>query len=202
MPRLQLPDSSLISYESTGDGFPLILLPGPEGIAAWLPHMPLLGELCHVIAYEFCPHHPTTEYLPALLEALHMERVYLASPVPAWISALQFARHRPKALEALLLVDLPGPAAEAPPLDSTLATHLSSLTLPTLILLADGESPARPTADRLSTHLPRCRTFTMPVHDQIDLPKTPHRQFPHLMMRFLIDRERHRNLVQGASFLL
>ena len=35
MPRLQLHDGSLISYRSTGDGFPLVLLPGPEGIAGW-----------------------------------------------------------------------------------------------------------------------------------------------------------------------
>ena len=202
MPRLQLPDGSRFTYETAGDGFPLILLPGPEGIAAWLPHMPLFGELCHTIAYEFCQPQPTTGYLPALLDALRLERVYLASPVPAWIPALQFAHHRPKALEALLLVDLPGPAAKAPPLDSTLATHLSSLTLPTFILLADGEGAARPTADWLSTHLPHCRTITMPVHDQPDLPKAPHRQFPHLVLRFLLDRERHRNFVRGASFLL
>ncbi len=204
MPRLQLPDGSLISYESTGDGFPLILLPGPEGIAAWLPHMPLLGELCHVMAYDFYQSQPATEYLSAFLDTLRLERVYLASPVPAWIPALQFARHRPKALEALLLVDLPGPAAEAPPLDFTLATHLSSLTLPTFILLAHEASPSRAATDFLSTHLPHCRTLTMGRldQDQPDLPKEPHRQFPHLMMRFLLDRERHRNLVRGASFLL
>ena len=204
MPHLKLPDGALISYESAGDGFPLLLLPGPEGIAAWLPHMPLFGELCHVIAYEFCQPQPTTEYLPALLDALHLERVYLASPVPAWMPALQVARRRSEALEALLLVDLPGSAAKAPPLDSTLATHLSSLTLPTFILLAHEASPARAAADLLSTHLPHCRTLTMGRlgQGQPDLPKAPHRQFPHLMMRFLLDRERHRNLVRGASFLL
>ena len=202
MPRLQLPDGSLIVYESAGDGFPLVLLPDPKGIAAWSPHVPLLSELCHVMAYECCQSQPAAECLAAFLDVLRLERVYLASPVPAWVAALQFACHRPEALEALLLVDLPGSAAEAPPLDPTLATRLASLALPAFILLADGEGPARSTADWLSTQLPHCRTMTPPVHDQTDLPKTPHRQFPHLMMRFLLDRERHRNLVRGASFLL
>ena len=202
MPRLQLPDGSLVSYESTGDGFPLILLPGPEGMAAWSPHVPLFGELCHVIAYERCQPQPAAECLAGLLDALRLERVYLASPVPAWVAALQFARHRPEALEALILVELPGVAAEAPLPDSILAAHLSNLTLPTFILLADGEGSVRPAANWLSTHLPHCRTIAMPVHDQPDLPRSPHRQFPHLLMRFLLDRERHRNLVRGASFLL
>ena len=202
MPRLQLPDGPLIAYESAGDGFPLILLPGPAGIAAWLPHMPLLGELCHVIAYESCRPQPLPECLPAFLNVLHLERVYLASPVTVWLPALQFACQHPKTLEALLLVDLPGNAAEASLLDPALATHLPRLTLPTLILLAHDTSPARPAADWLSAYLPRCRTVILPIQDQPGLPKASHRQLPHLMMRFLLDRERHRNLVRGASFLL
>ena len=204
MPRLQLQDGPLTAYESVGDGFPLILSPGPEGIAAWSPHMPLLGELCHVIAYEFRRPQTATDYLPALLNALDLERVYLASPASAWLSAVQFAHRHPKALEALLLVELPGAAAAAPLPDAAFTAHLSGATLPTLILLAHQASPARPAADWLSTHLPRHRTLTLGQfgHDQPDLPKTPRRQFPHLMMRFLLDCERHRNLVRGASFLL
>ena len=204
MPRLRLQDGSLISYQSAGDGFPLILSPGPEGIAAWLPHMPLLGEICHTIAYEFCEPQPATDYLPVLLNALHLERVYLASPASAWLSAVQFALRHPKALEALLLVELPGAAGSAPLPDAALTAQLPGVTLPTLILLAHEASPARPAADWLSTHLPDHRTLTLGQlgHDQPDLPKTPRRQFPHLMMRFLLDCERHRNLVRGASFLL
>ena len=202
MPRLQLPDGSLIACESAGDGFPLVLLPGPEGIAAWSPYMPLLGELCHAIACDASEPQPAAECLASVLDALNLERVYLASPVPSWSQALEFARRRPEALEALLLVDLPGSTAEAPPLAADLAAHLSDVSLPTLILLADAASPARPAADCLSTRLPCCRTVTIPVQDQPALPKSPRRQFPHLMMRFLLDRERHRNLVRGASFLL
>ena len=202
MSRLQLPDGSLIACESAGDGFPLVLLPGPEGIAGWSPYMPLLGELCHAIAYDACQPQPAAECLSALLNALNLERVYLASPAPGWLHALEFARRRPEALEALLLVDLPGSTAEAPPLDADLAAYLPGITLPALILLADDASPARPLAASLSTRLPCCRTVTIPVQDQPALPKSPRRQFPHLMMRFLLDRERHRNLVRGASFLL
>lgn len=204
MPRLQLPGGPAISCESAGDGFPLILLPGPEGIAAWSPYMPLLGELCHAIAYESRCSRPAAESLAALLDALRLERVYLASPAPVWLPSLEFAARRPETLEALLLVDLPDSEARVSPPDSALAEHLPRLTLPTLILLADDASPARFAADRLSTLLPDCHTVTLgrPGQDQADLPKSPRRQFPHLMMRFLLDRERHRNLVRGASFLL
>jgi hypothetical protein len=206
MPRLQLPDASLISYESTGDGFPLVLLPGAEGIAAWLPHLPLLGELCHAIAYECCQPPAAAEYLPALLDILRLERVYLASPVPGWLPTLEFACRHPETLEALLLVDLPGDAnaGETPLADPALSVRLSGMSLPTLILLADDDGPARRASDRLSAHFLHSRTVTMsrPGQGQADLPATPRRQFPHLMMQFLLDRERHRNLVRGASFLL
>ena len=204
MSCLQLPGGPLISCESVGDGFPLVLLPGPEGIAAWAPHMPLLGEFCHAIACECRQPQPTTEYLPALLDALRLQRVYLASPACAWLLALQFARRHPEALEALLLVDLPGSAAEVPPLAPDLTAHLPGMTLPTLILLADDASPARSAADWLSTRLPHCRSLTIGRlgQGQPDLPEAPRRQFPHLMTQFLLARERHRNLIRGASFLL
>src|ERR1700758_3907630 len=40
------------AYETAGDGFPLVLAPGPQGRRdVWLPYMPLLGELCRVIAF-------------------------------------------------------------------------------------------------------------------------------------------------------
>ena len=203
MPRLQLPDGAVISYESTGDGFPLVLLPGPEGIAGWLPHMPLLGEICRTVAYECGPRQPAVECLPALLGALRVEACYLACPLPGWLPAAEFAHRHPGVLEALFLVDLPGSDGDARPPARALTARLSATTLPTLVLLASDASPARPAADRLATRLPHCRTVTMGRRGQ-DPPGLPRgrRQFPHLMMRFLVDRERHRNLVRGASFLL
>ena len=204
MPHLRLQDGYLISYQSTGDGFPLILLPGPEGIAGWLPHMPLLGELCHAVAYECCQPQPAVDLLPALLDVFHMQRLYLASPAPDWEPALEFARRHPDALEALLLVDIPGSSAEVPPLTPDFTALPSDMVLPVLILVADDASPARLAADRLSADLPHCRTVIMgrPGEEPPALPRSPRRQFPHLMMQFLLDRERHRNLVRGASFLL
>ena len=204
MERLRLENGSLISYQSTGDGFPLVLLPGPEGTAPWLSHIPLLSELCQAIAYEGCRSRPAIDFLPDILDALRLERVYLASPVPEWLPTLEFACLHPQLLEAVLLVEFPGSEAGVSLPSSTLTVQLSDVTLPTLFLLANDSSPARAAADRLSVHLSRCQTVALgrPAQCQSDLPSTPRRQFPHLMMKFLLDRERHRNLVRGASFLL
>ena len=43
-----------VMYETTGDGFPLILVPDASDTRhGWAPVMPLLGELCRVIAYAY-----------------------------------------------------------------------------------------------------------------------------------------------------
>jgi hypothetical protein len=164
----------------------------------------LLSELCQAIAYEGCRSRPAIDFLPAILDALRLERVYLASPVPEWLPTLEFACRHPQILEAVLLVEFPGSEAAMSLPGSALAARLADVTLPTLFLLANDSSPARAAADRLSAHLPRCHTVALGrlAQGQSDLPSTPKRQFPHLMMRFLLDRERHRNLVRGASFLL
>ena len=204
MERLQLDDGTRISYESTGDGFPLVLLPGPQGMAHWLPHTPLLSELCQVIAYEGCQPQSALEFLPAILDALRLERIYLASPLPEWLPALEFARLHPQLLEAVLLVEFPDSEASLSLPDSPLSVRLADVALPTLFLLADDSSPSRAAAERLSVQLPNGQTVALGqiAQGQSDLPSAPRRQFPHLMMRFLLDRERHRNLVRGASFLL
>ncbi|MCY4514680.1 MAG: hypothetical protein OXC69_06080 [Candidatus Tectomicrobia bacterium] len=203
MERLRLHNGSL-AYQSTGDGFPLVLLPGPEGMADWLSHTPLLSELCQVIAYEGCGPRSAIHFLPDVLEALRLERIYLASPFPEWLPTLEFACLHPQLLEAVLLVEFPDSKASLSLPDSALSLRLADVTLPTLFLLADDNGPARTAAERLSVQLPSCQTIALGriAQGQSDLPSTPRRQFPHLMMRFLLDRERHRNLVRGASFLL
>ena len=203
MERLPLQNGSL-SCQSTGDGFPLVLLPGPEGMADWLSHTPLLSELCQVIAYEGCEPGSAIHFLPDVLDALRLERIYLASPFPEWLPTLEFACLHPQLLEAMLLVEFPDSRASLSLPDSALSLRLADVTLPTLFLLADDNSPARAAAERLSVQLPSCQTIALGriAQGQSDLPSTPRRQFPHLMMRFLLDRERHRNLVRGASFLL
>ena len=203
MERLRLHNGSL-AYQSTGDGFPLVLLPGPEGMAGWLYHTPLLSELCQVITYEGCQPRSAIEFLPDVLDALRLERIYLASPFPEWLPTLEFARLHPQLLEAVLLVEFPDSGTSLSLPESALSVRMADVTLPTLFLLADDNSPARAAAERLSVQLPSCHTVALgPIaQGQPDLPSTPRRQFPHLMMRFLLDRERQRNLVRGASFLL
>ena len=204
MERLRLPNGSLISCQSIGDGFPLILLPGPQGMANWVSHTPLLSELCRTIAYEGCKAGSAIDFLPAVLEALRLERFYLASPVPEWLPTLEFACLHPGFLEAVLLVEFPGSEGGMSLPDPALAAPLAAITHPTLFLLADDNSPARAVADHLSVCLPGSQTVVLGRlgQAQTGLPSTPRKLFPHLMMRFLLDRERHRNLVQGASFLL
>ena len=203
MERLTLPNGSRIAWQSAGDGFPLVLLPGPRGAAPWLPHMPLLGELCQAIAYEILQGQPAVELLPAVLDALRLQRVYLASPVSEWPATLAFAGRRPECLEAVLFVEFPG-AEHTPPPDALPSLPPAQASPPALVLLAGENSPCRAAADRLAAHLPGCRRAVLgrPPQPAAGLPSTPKRQFPHLMMQFLLDRERHRNLVRGASFLL
>ena len=200
MERLRLPNGSLIAWQSAGDGFPLVLLPGPRGAAPWLPHMPLLGELCQAIAYEG---QPAVELLPAVLDALRLQRVYLASPASEWPATLAFAGRRPECLEAVLFVEFPGTEDAAPP-EACPSLPPAPASPPALVLLAAENSPCRAAADRLAAHLPDCRRVVLgrPPQPAAGLPSTPKRQFPHLMVQFLLDRERHRNLVRGASFLL
>ena len=203
MERLTLANGSPISCQSTGDGFPLVLLPGPQGAAPWLPHMPLLGELCQAIAYEGRQGQPAADLLPAVLDGLRLQRAYLASPASEWQGTLAFACRRPECLEAVLFVEFPGSEDAAPP-DVPPSLPPAQVPLPALVLLAGENSPCRAAADRLAAHLPDCRRVVLgrPPQPAAGLPSTPKRQFPHLMMQFLLDRERHRNLVRGASFLL
>ena len=207
MERLTLPNGSLIAWQSAGDGFPLLLLPGPRGAAPWLPHMPLLGELCQTIAYEGFKETPkgqsAVDLLPAVLDRLRLQRVYLASPVSEWPATLAFAARRPERLEAVLFVEFPGAEDAAPP-DACPSLPRAEVSLPALVLLAGENSPCGAAADRLAAHLPDCRRAVLggPPQPAAGLPSAPKRQFAHLMMQFLLDRERHRNLVRGASFLL
>lgn len=166
--------------------------------------MALFGELCQAIAYEGCQSQPAIDCLPAILDRLRLERVYLASPLPEWQATLEFACLRPRYVEAVLFVEFPGSEIASVSPDSPLSLQAADISLPTLFLLAGEDSPARAVADRLSVRLPGCRTVVLgsPAHGATGLPSSPLRQFPHLMMQFLLDRERHRNLVRGASFLL
>src|SRR5215471_15685818 len=96
------------SYETAGDGFPLVLTPGPQG--SWSPYISLLGELCRTIMYTgydlaevpsaeaLHSSARAAEMLGTFLELLGLERVYLASQAMSWHMALHFALHCPERL--------------------------------------------------------------------------------------------------------
>jgi pimeloyl-ACP methyl ester carboxylesterase len=214
MPVLTIAHSQF-HYDSEGEGFPLLLMPEPQGNTAfWLPCMPLLGELCRTIAYDVhrpASHLSSTVLLPgrqaaadlaALCQALTLPSIYLASPLASWPAALYFAQQAPGCVHGLLLCDMPS-AMPSPSETATTAAGAvdntaileADLAMPTLFLLANASSPGRLMAAQLAAHCAPCTTVSL------DPPHTT-QQLGHSMMRFLIQQERRRNLVRGASFLL
>lgn len=209
MPTLQLDQHELL-YAAEGEGFPLVLIPDTHGtIDHWSGLIPLLGELCRVIAYEFRPPSSTpepVETMLALLDALAIPRAYVAGYGRGALSALHCAQYYPERLEALLLVGLdsiapppqrpPGVAAEA-----GTPQPLSTLEVPTCLFAGVAAAEHLRCAARLAALLPRCTSVTLP-----DTRTAPHRHQPlrlgHAMLDFLMQCERRRNLVRGASFLL
>ena len=208
-------------YETTGEGFPLLLTAGGQGtIADWREIMPLLGELCKTIVYEYCGSASTAcqadralwvEDCAALLEALGTERVYLAALGSTAQMALAFALHAPEHLEGLFLIGMSeDPATLA--LSRSGAPHRlvgttagaygwSTLAVPTLILVGDRVPQQHQCAAALAARLPRAQIAVIagagcaPHHEQP-------RRLGHAMLDFLIHCERQRNLVRGASLLL
>lgn len=203
------------SYSTTGDGFPLVLTPGPQGqCQLWTECLPLLGELCRTIAYtyreeESTPQHAAPDtaaraanWLRTFLDALGLERVYLASQATAWPMALRFALQHPGRLEGLALV-----AAHDTALDSghgvvSLQARLHEITVPTLVLLEERIRATWPCAAVLAAHLPHGTQVVLPATSPAPSAPASALQLGHIMMRFLLHCERQRTLVRGASFLL
>ena len=206
-----------VRYETIGDGFPLILVPDANGtVHDWDPAMPLFGELCRVIAYEYDQLSPPRVQPPqvplidrvadlaALFECLAVERAYLAGVAVGALTALTYARHHPKRLEGSVCIGLEEPTQ--PPddagtaADAAIAVPLQGLTVPTLLVAGEQAAAQVAWATRSALQCPQART------EIITRTKTPHREQPlqlgHIMVRFLLQCERQRNLVRGASFLL
>ena len=200
------------SYETAGDGFPLVLAPGPQGV--WTPYMPLLGELCQAIAYaghalEEAPQceSPHTsaraaDMLGTFLDGLGLERVYLASQAVGWHMALHFALHYPGRLEGLVLIGARDVETDAVRGLMSLATHLHDITVPTLVLIEEQVRASLPYAEVLAERLPRCTRVVVSASTPSPPSGVPALRLGHTMMRFLLHCERQRNLVRGASFLL
>jgi pimeloyl-ACP methyl ester carboxylesterase len=193
-----------VHYDAVGDGFPLLLLPGPTG--AWEPTIPLFGELCRVIAYETSPLQGTTlEAVPlveALRQTLGLERLYMASREESWPLALEFALQYPQRLEGLILLGIHPVNPDRERHLLTLATRLSTLTTPTLLLSTARVRTTSPVVDILCAHLPRYTTQVLADASASAPPNSLALQAGHATMAFLLQCERQRNLVRGASFLL
>src|SRR5262245_37225917 len=132
------------SYETAGEGFPLVLAPGPQVV--WSPYIPLLGELCRIIMYTghdlaevpsaegLHSSARAAEMLGTFLELLGLERIYLASQTVSWHMALHFASHCPGRLEGLVLIGVYDMATEAVGGIMSLEAHLQAITVPTLVV--------------------------------------------------------------------
>lgn len=200
------------SYETVGDGFPLVLAPGPQGV--WTPYMPLLGELCRAIAYagdapEEAPQRQiaytsagAADMLGTFLDGLGLQRVYLASQAVGWHMALHFALHYPGRLEGLVLIGTRDVETDAVRGLMSLEAHLHEITVPTCVLIEAQVCAALPYAEVLTERLPHCTQVVLSDFTTSPLSGVPTLQLGHTMMRFLLHCERQRNLVRGASFLL
>ena len=200
------------SYETAGDGFPLVLAPGPQGV--WSPYMPLLGELCRTIMYtghaptEVLPSeglHPSAhaaEMLGTFLDILGLERVYLASQAISWHMALHFALSYPERLEGLVLIGMRDVATDAVCGIMSLENRLHAITVPTLVVSEAEATAVLPYADLLTERLRRCTKLVISDTTPAAASGSSALRLGHAVMRFLLHCERQRNLVRGASFLL
>lgn len=214
MPEVML-QGVRFSYATVGDGFPLVLTPGLQGKrAVWSQHMPLLGELCRVIAYacheegrESQPGKPHTspdaaDMLGTFLAVLGLERVYLASQAVDWPMALHFALQHPECLEGLVLIGAHDVEMDTVHGVLSLQARLPEMTVPTLVLLEAQGDAAFACTEVLTECLPHCTKMVLSDSALAPSAPIPALQFGHTMMRFLLHCERQRNLVRGASFLL
>lgn len=206
MPTLTIHGRRLC-YNTEGDGFPLILVPDVLGtLQDWRPVMPLLGELCRVLAYAYEPPgdapgpSPVLDVagrstdLRAFLDALDIERAYLAGYAQGGQAAWRLAQDAPERLEALILLGQEAHAIRPPPAAGLRET-------PTL-LIAGAHAPAHVAGvTHLAAQIPRSAVRLLD-----HAGPAPHREQPlplgHLMGQFLLQCERQRTLVRGASFLL
>jgi hypothetical protein len=201
-----------VSYETAGDGFPLVLAPGPQGV--WSPYIPLLSELCRTIMYtglDLAEVFSTeglhssaraAEMLGTFLDLLGLERIYLASQAVSWHLALHFALHYPGRLEGLVLIGAHDVATDEVCGIMSLEARLHAITVPTLVVSEAEALAALPYADFLAGRLPRCTKLVVSDATPTAMSGIPALRLGHAVMRFLLHCERQRNLVRGASFLL
>jgi pimeloyl-ACP methyl ester carboxylesterase len=140
--------------------------------------------------------------LGTFLDILGLDRVYIASLAVSWPMALHFALHFPGRLEGLVLLgtrDLTSPALSDV---RSFGAQLSTISVPTLVVIEAAAAAALPYADLLAEHLPRCTRLVVADATPPASSSIPALRLGHAMMHFLLHCERQRTLVRGASFLL
>lgn len=203
------------SYDTAGEGFPLVLTPGPQGRRdVWSQCLPLLGELCRTIAYECHAaegglHHTglhtstgAADTLGTFLAVLGLARVYLASHSVGWPMVLRFALQHPEHLEGLVLVGAHDLGLDTVHEVMSLQARLHEITVPTLVLLEAQVQASLSYVKVLAERLPRCTQMVLSDSPLAPPARVSAPQLGHAMLRFLLHCERQRNLVRGASFLL
>ena len=123
-----------------------------------------------------------------------MQRVYLAGPAPGWVSALEFARRHPRCPRSPACSwTFRAPMPKFRPLAADCPYRPSIRHDP-----ANPHPPRRrrqPGTPRRRSPVSRPAPLPHRHHGpawrgaQPALPRSPQRQFPHLMMQFLLDRE-------------
>ena len=184
-------------YETEGDGFPLLLASGRLGaVAPWRPIMPLLGELCRAMAYEYAQPERAASApdVLTLLDAMQTERTYLAADAAAAGMALHMAQQAPERLEGLIFIGKNDAQTRCP-------EAAWPWTAPTLIVVGEQAADHCQWAEAWVMRLPHCQRVIIPEAGRYPLTEQP-RRLGHVMMHFLLHCERQRNLVRGASFLL
>lgn len=190
-----------LAYTVEGEGFPLLIVPALAGKSAdWAPQLPLLAELCRVVAYEYIADLTDDQSatcsqvrdLTAVLDSLSIEGAYLAGYADGGVTALRLACRYPQRVEGLLLIGV-----DAVPC----ADRLGMMTVPTCVFAGAEAAAHVAIASRLAAALPRGEAHTI-----MQAGLAPHLEQPlvlgHAMIDFLMRCERQRNLVRGASFLL
>src|SRR5262249_42932148 len=187
------------AYETAGDGFPLVLVPGPQGRGdVWSQYLPLLGELCRTLAYE-CHEEDQglqpgashissgdAETLRAFLAVVGLERVYLASQSVGWPMALHFALQYPECLEGLVLIGAHDVEPDTVRGVMSLQARLPEMTVPTLILLEAQAQTVLPYAEVLAERLPRCTQIVVSEATPAPSASVPSLQLGHATMRLCL----------------
>ncbi len=193
-----------VVYDTVGDGFPLLLLPGPPGV--WEPTLALLGELCRVITYTAPLPMPeglgAVALVEALMQALGLERCYVASQVPSWPLALEVTLRCAHRVEGVVLVGTHTVEADVQQHLTTLVPRLPTVSVPTALLMTAEVRTTSPVVERLRTHLPRNTTQVLAGPAASGDVQGLALHIGHAMSAFLVQCERQRTLVRGASFLL